>query len=103
MIKQALEKEFEIVKEGGNFGREQEGEYYVSVKNKKLRIMLGPPVKMSKFAEQFLAKHKNAIKKAGRWQAKLEPEKDAKEFLRMWAEKNKKMLESVGIVDVRID
>lgn len=103
IIRNALGREFDIVKEGNNFGKEQEGEYYLTLRNRKSKLRLGPPVEKEKFVKEFLAKYPNAEKKAGRWQIELVPEQDAKAFLSNWIGKNSLMLKDIGIVDVRVD
>lgn len=97
-----IEKFFKINKKGFNYNGKKSARYFFVVKRKGEIIFQGPSIKDMVNVQKFKKKHKNIFKKSKNIFAKEKINFSVKDFISKWKIKNKKTLEEMSILDLKI-
>lgn len=101
-LKGELESQFIIKDSGEEYSGKKTSVYYFAAIPKKEIIKKGPETKDQKNANAFRKMHKHVFIKNKRLYAKDKAMHSVKDFLNLWEQKNKKVLEDMSIKELRV-
>ncbi len=98
-----ISKFFKISKKEFVYGKQKSANYCFVAKSKGEFIVNGPEIKDNENAKKFKARHKKTFIKKNRIFAKEKINYDLKDFLEAWVKKNWKIIDEMGVVEIKIN
>lgn len=102
-LENEIKKYFDIFAHEFNYDKGQEADFYLVVKQKNKIVIYGPPLNMKEHAAAFRKRHKKAFEKGGNLYAEEKVDFSCKKFLEKFAKDQKKKLEEMGIVEMKVE
>lgn len=102
-LENEIRKYFDIFTHEFNYDGGQESDFYLVVKQKKKIVIYGPPLNMKEHAAAFMRRHKKAFEKRGNLYAEEKVDFSCEKFLEKFAKDQKKKLEEMGIVEMKVE
>ncbi|MFA5856130.1 MAG: hypothetical protein WC867_02135 [Candidatus Pacearchaeota archaeon] len=98
-----IKKEFLVIKSDFKYEEENNVAYsYISIKEKGIETVKGPPIKMTDHFNSFKKSHPEFFIKNNISYAKLKHEIDFEEFIQIFNNKEKKIMNEMGIIELKI-
>lgn len=101
-IQKEIEKYFNIIKSNFEYNKEHTGILIIACKSKDEIIQTGPPLYLKEHVLKFKNNHPNAYVKDNILYTKIKLDKNIKEFIERYYLKNKKIIESMDIKQIKI-
>jgi len=97
-----IENYFEIKNKGFKYENGKTAMVFFATKNRKEILFRGPRVKDKRHTARFRKKHKNVFTRKSRVYAKEKINFNIEEFLKRWKNKNKKKMNEMTIIEMKI-
>jgi len=95
-------KYFDIFAHEFNYDEAQEADFYLVVKPKNKVVVYGPPLNMKEHAVAFRKRHKNAFERGGNLYVEEKVDFSCRKFFEKFVKYQKKKLEEMGIVKMKV-
>ncbi len=103
-LKEEIDKYYIIYRDGFDYSEQKDAQFFFVVKDRKEIILRGPDTNDKKEnIKRFRQRHKNIFEKKGKLYAKEKTEKNIKEFIKEWMNKNSDKMNDMHITELRIE
>ncbi len=103
-LKDEINKSYVIYQDGFDYSEQKDAQFFFVVKDRKEIILRGPDTNDKKEnIKRFRQRHKNIFEKKGKLYAKEKTEKNIKEFIKEWMNKNSDKMNDMHITELRIE